>query len=360
MAPSEFSEKVLIGVDRAVGRIHLNRPETLNSLNLEMCQAMSHALKSWRDDDQVKTVVITGEGRGLCAGGDVVAVRQSRLVKRPEPFFRVEYLLNQLIADYPKPIVPIMHGIVMGGGLGISAHASHRIVTSTTHAAMPEARIGFWCDVGMCWPLTHNAPGQDGVAFALTAFGATPAETIALGLADAQIKDDGLVDVLIERLAAGEPIDTVMAALTYVPEAPEVGEAQSWIDECFAGNDIVAIMNRLKDHPNPDAREAYTAMREFSPLSLHVILKALRYAEKADSLAEVLAADLRIATHYMRFPTDFVEGVRAQLVDKDKQPVWRYHEVEAVPASEVKAFFTGTYKQRTRAEQQYRFLNQAK
>ena len=336
---SSITDLVHIGIQGAVGRIHLNRPKALNSLNTDMCLAMSQTLLEWEEDDRVATVVLTGEGRGLCAGGDVVAVRENRINGVPESFFEVEYGMIKLIAAYTKPIVAVMHGIVMGGGLGISAHASHRVVTPSTRVAMPEGRIGFWCDVGMTYPLTHHSPGETGVAFALTGAIGWPEEAIGLKLADCMLEDDDEIPELIKRLANGESPDHVLKAMGTVPDNLHIEERRGWVDACFSTNDPGEIISRLLVRPEAEAQAAAETLLELSPLSLHIILKALRKAEQLDSLNAVLDMDLIIATNFTKLDSDFDEGVRAQLVAKDKQPVWLHESADAVPAALVDAFF---------------------
>lgn len=339
LEPSSITELVQVGVQGAVGRIHLNRPKALNSLNTDMCLAVSQALLDWEQDDRVSTVVLTGEGRGLCAGGDVVAVRENRINGVPERFFDVEYGMIKLIAAYAKPIVAVMHGIVMGGGLGISAHASHRVVTPSTRVAMPEGRIGFWCDVGMTYPLTHHSPGETGVAFALTGAIGWPEEAIGLKLADCMLDDDDDIPELIKRLANGESPNHVLEAMGTVPDELHIQERQGWVDACFVGDDPAAIIQRLLARPEEEAQAAAETLLELSPLSLHIILKALRNAQQLDTLNKVLDQDLVIATNFTKLNSDFDEGVRAQLVAKDKQPTWMHKAAADVPSEMVDTFF---------------------
>lgn len=339
LEPSSITDLVHVGIQGAVGRIHLNRPKALNSLNTDMCLAVSQALLDWEQNDRVAAVVLTGEGRGLCAGGDVVAVRENRLNGVPESFFEVEYGMIKLIAAYSKPIVAVMHGIVMGGGLGISVHASHRVVTPSTRVAMPEGRIGFWCDVGMTYPLTHHSPGQTGVAFALTGAIGWPEEAIGLKLADCMLGDDDDIPELIKRLANGESPDHVLKAMGTVPDEQHIEERRVWVDPCFSADDPAEIIARLLARPEAEAQAAAETLLELSPLSLHIILKALRKAEQLDSLNAVLDMDLVIATNFTQLDSDFDAGVNSQLVTKDKQPTWIHDSLDEVPVAVVDRFF---------------------
>lgn len=305
--------EVICDVVAGVGRLHLNRPRAINALSTQMCRDITAALQAWRDDPAVERVELTGEGeRGLCSGGDVRTVRQHVLDGDPAAgleFFTTEYAMNALIAGYPKPYRAIMHGITMGGGLGVSAHGSQRLVTADASIAMPETIIGFFPDVGICWLLART-PSQWGVHLALTGATINAADAIKVGFADATV--DGQ--------AAPEP--TLVDA--------------GWVDECYAGDDAAAILARLEAHADPAAREAADAIRQRSPLSVCVALEAVRRAARMGSVEQVLAQDLVLARASLDNP-DFLEGVRAQLVDKDRTPTWRHARVEDVPRADVLA-----------------------
>nr|NLI50561.1 enoyl-CoA hydratase/isomerase family protein [Propionibacterium sp.] len=306
------TDEVLVEVVDGVGRLTLNRPRALNALTQGMCETLLDALGAWAVDDAVTAVEIRGAGeRAFCSGADVRSIRQRVLDGAEfESFFRVEYAVNALIAAYPKPYTAVMAGITMGGGLGLSAHGSRRIVDATSRLAMPETIIGFTPDVGIAWQLAH-APGELGTHVALTgdAFGA--GDALALGLADAY---------------AGPG----------TPDAPLA--AASWIAECYAADDPVEIVGRLAQHPEPDARAAAEAIRRRCPLSVAVTLEALRRAATMGGVADVLAQDLALVRTLVPRP-DFAEGVRAQLVDKDFAPRWQHARLEDVTRAEVLACF---------------------
>ncbi|HQE30925.1 MAG TPA: enoyl-CoA hydratase/isomerase family protein [Propionibacteriaceae bacterium] len=308
--PTAGTDEVLTIVDRGVGHIELNRPHAINALTMPMIEALLAVLTDWASTDQVERVVLTGAGnRGLCAGADVRAIREQVVsgTGDPDAFFGREYRLNALIEGYPKPYEARMSGIVMGGGLGLSAHGSLRIVDSTSRLAMPETGIGLFPDVGITW-LLAQAPGELGTYLALT--GAT-------------------VDA-----ATG-----VTARLADGPDEP--APVPAWISEAFAGGDAAEIVRRLEgDWDDPAPGECAALLRTRSPWSVCVSLEALRRAARMGSVVEVLAQDLVLARHLVRHP-DFAEGVRAQLVDKDRQPTWTYARIEDVPHDKVLAAFEG-------------------
>lgn len=291
------------------------------------------ALDRWGDDDAVTTVALVGAGdRGFCAGGDVRAVRQAHLDGEDAArFFRAEYVVDLAVAEYPEPVVAVMDGITMGGGVGLGINADLRVVTERTQMAMSETIIGSFPDVGATYRLSR-APGELGTHVALTGAIFGSGDAIALGLADTVVPSaevDGLLSA-----AGGGPLDP--AAGETAPPSELLGH-QPWIDECYAGDDPVAVVRRLEEYPNPEAQAAARTIRSRSPLAVAITLEALRRARSAGSLAEVLETDAEIAER-MLDGSDFGEGVRAQLVDKDRRPRWRHERLEDVIRDEVLAF----------------------
>ncbi len=329
-------DTVLHEVVGPVGRLTLNRPRAINSLNDEMVVEMLRVLDEWADDPAVRAVWVEGAGdKGLCAGGDVVVLRASILAGDEGAvlrFWEREYALNARIASYPKPYVVWMDGVVMGGGVGVSAHGSHRIVTERTKLAMPETIIGFFPDVGGLWFLSR-APGELGTHMALTGLPVNGADAVLLGVADALVpsraKDAVLTDLASGR--SGESLDPKpwewsipsAAALGLddvdLPE-PSLAEHREWIEQCYAGDDPAVIVDRLARHTHPSAREAAATIEQRSPHSVAVTLAALRRAT-ALSVDQVLAQDQRLGRAFSGHP-DFAEGIRALLVDKDRSPDW--------------------------------------
>lgn len=329
---------VLIRVDGHAGHLVLNRPRAINALTHEMVGILQEALDAWADDDSVRTVVISGAGeRGLCAGGDIVALYEDALAGGGEAasFWADEYRLNAAINAYPKPVVAIMDGIVLGGGIGLSAHASVRVVTERSKIGMPETGIGFFPDVGGTW-LLSRAPGETGTHLALTAGSVRAADAIEVGMADHLVPSERL-DTLLERLADEDP-EAVVTSLAEPAGPSPLAQARSWIDECYAGDDLEVIMERLRSSDHEEARQAAEVIATKSPTSLVVTLRALREAQHLGSLPEALEQELRLAVRFHAAP-DFVEGVRAQVVDKDRNPTWQPSTIAEVDPSVVDAFF---------------------
>lgn len=327
---------VLGHVEAGTGHLVLNRPRAINALSTDMVRAVKAQLDRWAGDGTVTRVLLTGAGeRGLCAGGDVRAVREGIADPDSEAahFLPDEYAMDATIADYTKPFVAWMDGIVMGGGLGISAHAGHRLVTERSKVAMPETIIGFYPDVGMLWRLA-GAPGETGTHLALTGSTIGGADAVAIGFADLLVDSDRLDD-LVDLLHEGALPDAGFGD----PDPPSslLGQ-RSWIDDCYAGDDASTILQRLESHGSPQAAEAANTIRSRSPWSVTVTLAALRRAHVAADVDEVLAMDTLIAPRMATHP-DFAEGVRAQLVDKDFTPHWREQSLSEVDVREVERLF---------------------
>ncbi|MFB9731955.1 enoyl-CoA hydratase/isomerase family protein [Ornithinimicrobium kibberense] len=342
-APGHGPE-VLYAVDGPLGRVRLNRPRAINALDRPSIDSLHQQLAAWAADDRVAAVVLDGAGeRGLCAGGDVRALRESVLGGRPEEavdYWRAEYAVNALVASYPKPYVAWMDGIVMGGGVGVSAHGSLRLVTERTRLAMPEVIIGFFPDVGGLHPLAQ-APGETGTHVALTGEPVGGADAVLLGLADVVVPADAqdrVLELLRDRPDAGAA-EVAEAAGRPGDGPPWLAAHRSWIDRCYAGDDAAVILQRLSEDPDPAAQEAGRTVATRSPFSVAVTLEALRRAATM-TLEEVLAQDLRLGATFATHP-DFAEGVRAQLVDKDRTPRWTHGSVADVPRQEVLAAFDG-------------------
>lgn len=324
--------------DGRVGHIQLNRPHAINALTHDMVVLIQAALDGWKDDPAVATIVLTGAGeRGLCAGGDIVAMYHDAVEggSASAAFWADEYRLNATIADYPKPFVAVMDGIVLGGGIGLSAHADIRIVTERSSVGMPETGIGFVPDVGGTYLLSH-APGELGTHLALTAGSVRAGDAIAIGMADWYVPSERL-DALITALATSEPLAAVADVAGTAPESPLL-QARPWIDELYAGDDVVAIVARLASSQLDQARTAAQVIESKSPTAVTVTLAALRRAREMTDLREALEQEFRLAVRLHRQP-DFVEGVRAQVIDKDRSPRWSPPTLTEVGS--VQAYFHG-------------------
>ena len=333
------TDEVLFTVDGRLGRVLLNRPRAINALTLEMIRALQVQLTAWSHDDSVDVVSLEGAGdRGLCAGGDVRAVREAHLAGTTGgvDFWADEYALDAQIAEYPKPTIAVMDGIVMGGGLGLSMFASARWTTERSRVAMPETIIGFFPDVAASYLLARS-PGETGTHVALTGRTVSGADAVHLGLADAVV-DSGRIPDLLASVAAGGAVEPRPHNAAGGMDS-ELATQQPWIDECYPGNDPAAILDRLRQHADPEARAAAQDIESRSPLSVAVTLEALRRAASASTVREVLETDTVVSANLLRRP-DFVEGVRAQLVDKDRNPQWEHSSLVDVTRPEVLEIFT--------------------
>lgn len=324
-APS--ASHVLARTEGALGHLTLDRPKALNALDLGMIRELHAALAAWRDDTDVQIVLLDGAGdRGLCAGGDVRALYDMITEGRDDEivaFFREEYALDAAIAEFPKPVVAIADGITMGGGIGLAGHAAIRIVTERSRLAMPETRIGFTPDVGGTW-LLGRAPGRLGEYFALTGGSMDAADALYAGLADHFVPSDR-VDALREALAYRvDPTGPSEIVLLFdeTPEPSTLATKRGWIDDAFAGDSVIEIVARLRASGVSEAMATADELEAISPTALAVALEAVREARAMASLREALAGEYRRVLWFATSHPDLVEGIRAQLVDKDRTPLW--------------------------------------
>ena len=332
------NEDVLVTVENGVGLITLNRPKAINSLTHPMVGAISKVLTDWERDDDVRAVVVSGAGeRGLCAGGDIVAIYYSAQANGSEArqFWYDEYVLNAQIGRFGKPYVALMDGIVMGGGVGVGAHGSIRVVTETTKMAMPEVGIGFIPDVGGTFILSR-APGLLGFHAALTGAQFDGADAITLGFADHFVLHDSLGDFTDRIVADG--IDAALAAYAKEPPPSPLLAQRDWIDHCYAADTVADIVAALRGHDAGPANDAANLIASRSPVSVSVALEALRRAAKLDTLEDVLRQEYRTSVGALR-SHDLVEGIRAQVIDKDRNPKWSPASLAAVTTADVEAYF---------------------
>ena len=332
------TDEVLTHVDRGVGVITLNRPKAINSLTHTMVNAMAQVLAGWERDGEIRAVLVEGAGdRGLCAGGDIVAIYHSARGdgSQAREFWYDEYLLNAQIGRFPKPFVALMNGIVMGGGVGVGAHGSVRIVTDTTRMAMPEVGIGFVPDVGGTLILSR-APGLLGIHAALTAEPFSGADAIAMGFADHFVPHDSLAAFTEAVIADG--VEPALAAHACEPPVSPLLAQRKWIDECYAGDTVEDIVAALRGHDDGPANDAANLIATRSPIAVSVALEAVRRAAKLDTLEDVLRQEYRTSCGSLR-SHDLVEGIRAQVIDKDRNPKWSPTSLAAVTASDIEAYF---------------------
>jgi len=329
--------------------ITLNRPKAINALSPNMILSIREALNEWVADDNVRMVLLrSAGGRGFCSGGDVRWTREAFLAGRYEEafgFFELEYAMNGLVATYPKPIVALTHGVVMGGGIGLAGHAKFRISTLDARFCMPEAAIGFFCDIGSRSIMAH-APRHLALAFMLGGDSVALSDAIKLGLSDIAIANDQYEAVQRDIIGAAraENVDTALQSLMDACKV-DAGPAEfcALVDkhkDCFAGTDPGAILARLNEQSK--------IFKELSPLVKYIAgrcptshwanLIALDDARANSEIGAVLKGDLALA-HYLAPRGDFVEGVRSVLVDKDQQPKWDPSGITEVDASKIAAVF---------------------
>ncbi|MGW7051688.1 enoyl-CoA hydratase/isomerase family protein [Streptomyces sp. NPDC054887] len=331
-------DSVLLRTDGHAARLTLNRPRAINALDHAMVNRAAAALAAWERDPAVATVVVTGAGeRGLCAGGDIRSIHADAVAggTASAAFWRDEYRLNAHIARYSKPYVAVMDGIVMGGGVGISAHGGVRVVTERSRVAMPETGIGFVPDVGGTW-LLSRAPGELGTHLALTGTAVGAADALLCGLADHFVPSDRLPGLLAD-LATREAADAVARYARPAPDG-QLAAHRDWIDHCYAAGTVEEILDRLLDSGEPAAKEAAGTILGKSPLALKVTLTAMRRAAALGTLAQVLEQEYRVSCAALSSP-DLVEGIRAQVIDKDRSPRWSPRTLAEVTDARVAEFF---------------------
>ncbi|WP_235735296.1 enoyl-CoA hydratase/isomerase family protein [Nocardioides alcanivorans] len=306
-----------------VGRIILTRTKALNALNLSMVEQINAALDGWASEDLRAITIESASDRAFCSGGDIRQVRQNTLDGRPEEsdrFFATEYEVNAKLGDHPVPIVSLIDGICMGGGLGISVHGPFRVVTSNASFAMPETRIGFFPDVGGSYFLPR-LPGHIGAYLGLTGARIDAADALAIGMATHLVAPADLTTIPDLLAAHDGPIDSVLRAL-----APDIGlpstlmTHREQIDHCFGAATVTGIIERLERDGSPWAQGTLEMLHAVSPQSLAVTLELMAWGRER-SLTDCLAME-RAAARDVVLSADFIEGVRAALVDKDRAPTW--------------------------------------
>ncbi len=331
-------DTVLFHVDGRTGVVTLNRPRALNALTHPMVLRIAEALDAWAVDPAVGQVLIRGAGeRGLCAGGDIRAIHDDARAggNASAAFWRDEYRLNARIARYPKPYTALMDGIVMGGGVGLSAHGSVRVVTERSRVAMPETGIGFVPDVGGTW-LLGRAPGRLGTHLALTGTAVGAADALLCGLADHFVPAARLSELTAALAAA--PAAEVLPRYAATPAPGVLADGRPWIDHCYAADTVEEIVERLLGRDEPAAKEAAETLLAKSPTALKATLAAVRRAAALGTLEAVLTQEYRVSCHALTTP-DLVEGIRAQVVDKDRAPRWSPPTLAEVTEADVERFF---------------------
>ena len=318
-----MTDDVLISVEGGVGRIRLNRPKAIHALTTQMCEVMSAALLQWRADSGVELVIIDhAEGRGFCAGGDVVMLARSgnEDASDAKRFFFAEYRLNHLLFSYPKPTIAIMDGITMGGGVGISQPCDFRIATENTRLAMPETGIGLFPDVGGGWYLSR-LPSRVGQFMVLTGARLDGAECHYLNLATHYV-DQADLEELVDRImkAPARAQGALGAAARSVPAA-KIETNLPQITRLFASDQLEEVLAALEAEESDWARTELATVKSKSPLSCKVSLRLLAQGTHRTNFADEMKAEYALAGRVVR-THDFREGVRALLIDKDNSPQW--------------------------------------
>ena len=345
-----------------VARATLNVPGTLNSLTLEMVDLLQARLDAWANDDAIGVVFIDGTGdKAFCAGGDVQALHASAVATPGGPcdyaedFFTREYRMNYTLHTYAKPLVCWGHGIVMGGGLGVMAGCSHRVVTEKTRIAMPEVTIALFPDVGGTWFLNHT-PGKSGQFLALTGASINAADALYIGIADrfvaSEHKDEVVAQLCRQSWQAADAGNHALVRHVLRPFAeqsldqcpggqvePHLGTINTLCD----GDDIFEVIDNITGHQTQDpwlskAGQGLAAGSPLAALWIHRQLQDNRHA----SLKEVFQSEIQLATNIVRHP-EFAEGVRALLIDKDRNPSWQFSGPRAVDAAVLDSFFTAPW-----------------
>lgn len=324
------------------GLVTLNRPHALNAVTLGMVRALTRQLQEWAADDAVTRIVVTAAGgRAFSAGGDIRALYELGRAGRHDemlPFWREEYALNTIIKHYPKPYVSLIDGIVMGGGVGLSVHGSHRVAGDRYSFAMPEVGIGFFPDVGATFFLPRM-PGELGAYCALTGERLSAADGIAVTLATHRVASARFGD-LADALCNAVPVDATLRAFAEASGDARIAAKRQAIDRLFKGDRVEDILAALDAEVGPDAEFARTSaatIRSKSPTSLKLALAQVRAGAEL-SFEACMATEFRIVSRIIH-GHDFYEGVRAVIVDKDNAPHWRPATLAEVTPAAIERHF---------------------
>lgn len=340
-------QPVITSIAGQTGRITLNRPKALHALNQRMCDVILDTLLDWRTNDSVKIVLIdhVSGSRGFCAGGDIRMLAESGAsdAREARAFFKSEYRMNAVLHGFPKPIVSLIDGITMGGGVGLSVHGSHRVATENTLFAMPETGIGLFPDVGGGWFLPR-LEGELGVWLALTGYRLKGTDVVSIGVATHFAKAERLHAMVeeIENSNFDQESESILNSILeqYNEPIPEFSlrRNKELINQCFSGNDVLAMQGALESEGSEWARKQYQAIETKSPETLKVALRQLREGAKCDSFEDNMKMEYRIGWRKVQ-SLDFHEGVRAVIVDKDHNPEWNPRRLEDVTEADVEKYF---------------------
>lgn len=342
MKETDVPQDIQIAKDRSVAVITLDRPRALNALTCDMRQKMLRAFPDFARDPMIYAVVQRSTSpRAFSAGSDVreiIALAQKDL-PAAQKAFRDEYSLNWQIECFSKPTVSLINGMVMGGGVGISAYGTHRVAGEGYRWAMPETMIGLFPDVGTCH-LLARMPGAVGVYLGLTGHGIGRADAYALGLATHCISADAF-DAITPALADVWPVDTILDERHRDPGSRELEPYLEIIDNCFSAHSLEDILERLLSVRGDNeewARSIANDMRQRSPISLKLTLRHIRNSSALD-LRQTLQMDYRLALRCLE-GRDFHEGARAVLIDKSNDAKWQPSRIEDVSRAMIDDYFS--------------------
>ncbi|MDO8324310.1 MAG: enoyl-CoA hydratase/isomerase family protein [Phenylobacterium sp.] len=324
-------DEVLVRIEGRVGRLTLNRPQALHALTTRMCEILTEALLAWKDDPAVALVLLDHSGeRGFCAGGDIRMLAESGAAdgKAAREFFFKEYRLNHLLFSYAKPVVAIMDGVTMGGGVGLAAPSQYRVATERTTFAMPETGIGLFPDVGGGWFLSRM-PGHIGLWLALTGARLKAADCELVGIATDYIPSDQIEAFKSALIADPAAVETLLTEFEGDAGRPRLAEHQDEIERIFGLASVEAIVEALQHSDTDWSDDQLKALASKSPQTLKVAFRQLALGRKATSFAENMEMEYRIGARVVQ-RHDFIEGVRAVIVEKDNAPKWSPATLEGV------------------------------
>jgi len=336
-----MTKQIQTEVTGKLGVITLNRPKALNALTTEMCKALTTVMLEWEDDESIGAVLVKGAGdRAFCAGGDVIMLHDSgkKNGKDAEEFWRVEYALNELIHRYRKPYITMIDGIVMGGGVGLSVHGQHRVAGDNTLFAMPETGIGYFPDVGGTYFLPRLGMSI-GMWLGLTGARIKTPEVCAWGIATAYVptaKHEAMIKALGKAKLDGSDAAVLDVMAKYVKE-PKAPEEVSGSIGAFTAESVGVIMELLEQDESEWAQKQLANLQKKSPLALAVTHKSLREGSQM-SFREAMAMELDVSMNFLK-TQDFYEGIRAQLIDKDRNPKWSHEAVKKVTKAQTDRVF---------------------
>lgn len=326
---------ITIRIEGQIGRITLTRPKALNALTYDMCLKVEQALDTWRDDDAVKMILIDAEGeRAFCAGGDIQEMYDTGTAgdfDYGRTFWRDEYRMNAKMFEFPKPVASLLHGFTMGGGVGLGCHGSHRVVCENSQIAMPECGIGLIPDVGGTLILSR-APGRLGEYIGTTAARLGPRDAILAGFADYFVPQEKWAALTAELIETGD-WEAIDRAASEAPDG-QLAQQQEAINTHFAGETLGDVLRSLQGDDSAFAEKTLKALGRNSPLSVACTIEMIHRLRGTDDIRRALELEYRF-THRAMQDGDFLEGIRAQIIDKDRNPNWKHGSLEEVTPLDV-------------------------